>query len=313
MRVIALLICSLFFSVPVVTAQEKAMVIQGQIACAECWTEADRKTTPYGSAHDMKCAVTCHNDGIGSILAVKTNDEFTLYQLEFGKLKKTKRGWLDYTAKQVEISGTVREKDGKQYLKVNSLKVLQPQPASESKPVTANVVGTQSPDLQLKDLTGSSQNLRGYRGKIVVLNFWATWCAPCKQEMPIFVKAQNTYAAFGVQVVAASADELSKRDAVIKFVREAGLNFPIWLGTTTEAMAQFGVGPGIPATIVMDREGKIAAVFQSVVTEAELTRQIDALLAAQSASQKSELPTEPVDSTEHEGHEENAKSSSVPS
>jgi thiol-disulfide isomerase/thioredoxin len=80
----------------------------------------------------------------------------------------------------------------------------------------------------LKDLTGIDQRLSAYRGRIVVLNFWATWCVPCKQEMPDLAAIQNEYAAFGVQVVGASADQLADRAKVLEFIKQTKINFPVW-------------------------------------------------------------------------------------
>ena len=83
---------------------------------------------------------------------------------------------------------------------------------------TPKVVGTEV-DLALKDLFGVEQKLSGYRGKIVVLNFWATWCVPCRQEMPDLAAIQNEYAALGVQVVGAAADALTDRPKVMQFTK----------------------------------------------------------------------------------------------
>ncbi len=250
------------------------VVLKGQIACSKCWTEADRKKTPYGGKDDLECAVECTAKGLPTNLVVNWDADAIQYQLEYGKLKKTGNGWLDYTAKIVEVSGTVSERKGKRYVKVNEIKVISDSPAIPSAPA-----GAQAPDIILKDIAGAPQSLSGYRGKIVVLNFWATWCGPCKGEMPEFVKIQNQYAAFGVQVIGASADGTDKRGAVIQFVRENRINFPIWLGATTDGLAAFGLGPALPGTVVIDRDGKIAAHFRGVVTEAQLKQEIDRLLA----------------------------------
>jgi len=130
----------------------------------------------------------------------------------------------------------------------------------------------------LKDLFGIDQKLSSYRGRIVILNFWATWCVPCRTELPDLVALQNEYAALGLQVVGASADPFAEREKVLKFIRETKLNFPVWLGLTTEDMKRFGVGPALPATLVINREGKIDSVFSSVINRTDLQRRIDAML-----------------------------------
>ena len=83
---------------------------------------------------------------------------------------------------------------------------------------------------------------------LVIVDFWATWCGPCKKEMPDLAAIQNSYAAYGVQVIGASADTLAELNAVRQFIKETTVNFPVWLGATTEQMAQFGLGPGLPGT-----------------------------------------------------------------
>jgi peroxiredoxin len=285
-------------------AQEsnKTVVLKGQIACALCWTEADRKTVRYGSAEDLTCATDCKMEGKPTVLAVNWDGDATLYQLEYGKLKKSKPGWLDYTAKIVEVTGTISNRNGKHYLKVDEIKIVGDNPAAQA---LAAATGSPAPELSLKDIIGAQQSLSSYRGKIVVLNFWATWCEPCKAEMPVFVKVQNSYAAFGVQIIGASADEASNQAAVVKFVRNQQINFPIWLGATTVHLADFGLGAALPGTVIIDRDGKIAAIFSGVITEAQLKEKIDALLAI------------PVKQAETKKQDEKivavSKSSSVPS
>jgi hypothetical protein len=111
-----------------VIAQEmnQSVTLKGQVVCSSCWYEADRKTTPYGSEGDVKCAVMCGKQGIATALAVMGEQEATLYLLEYGKFKKTGQGWLDHIGKQVEATGTVREKDGKRYLKVDAFTPVSP-------------------------------------------------------------------------------------------------------------------------------------------------------------------------------------------
>jgi hypothetical protein len=110
-------------------AQDKAtssVTLEGQIVCSLCWFEADRKVTPYGNEGDLKCAVDCMKKGKSQALAVAGEKGFTLYLLEPGKLKRERKGWLDYIAKQVKATGTVREADGKKYLQVDSIEVISP-------------------------------------------------------------------------------------------------------------------------------------------------------------------------------------------
>src|SRR4030095_12081604 len=120
----------------------------------------------------------------------------------------------------------------------------------------------------LKDLFGVEQKLSSYRGRVVVLNFWATYCGPCVKEMPDLAAIQNQYAALGVQVVGASAETLADQKVVRKFITHLKINCPVWLGATTEDMALFGLGPALPGTAIIGRDGKIVAVFRGVIKQA---------------------------------------------
>ena len=107
-------------------AQEKGVAtvtVVGQVVCSSCWFEADRKVTPYGSEGDLKCAVDCAKGGKSQAIAVAGKDGFTLYLLEPGKLKRDRKDWLDYIAKRVKATGTVRKDGDKRYLKVDSIEI----------------------------------------------------------------------------------------------------------------------------------------------------------------------------------------------
>ena len=118
------------------------------------------------------------------------------------------------------------------------------------------------------------------KGRIVVLNFWATYCIPCRAEMPDLAAIQNEYAALGVQVIGASTDEAGDRAKVLQFVKETKINFPIWMGATTADMIRFGLGGALPGTVVVGRDGRIAKVISGVVNQVDLKKQLDAMLAA---------------------------------
>jgi peroxiredoxin len=256
-----------------------AVTLTGQVVCSECWfEEKDRKASPYGTDADLKCAVRCSKTGVPQALAVWKGDQATLYLLEKGSFEGADKGFLPYVGKEVEITGTVRGSGDKQYLKVDALEVVGAGPAAAAAPEPA--LGGQAPALALRDLSGQEQTLASYKGKVVVLNFWATWCVPCRKEMPTFVNLQGEYAAWGVQVIAASADTAETRDQVVKFVREKRLAFPVWTGATTDQMLAFGLGSELPGTAVIDREGRVVARYKGVVKEADLRKVIDGLLAA---------------------------------
>ena len=102
--------------------------------------------------------------------------------------------------------------------------------------------------------------------------------------MPAFVNLQNEYAAWGVQVVAASADTEETAGQVVKYVRDKKLSFPVWTGATSDHMLAFGLGAELPGTVIIDRDGKIVARYKGMVKEADLKREIDALLEKQQAA-----------------------------
>jgi len=257
--------------------------ITGQLVCSDCWSEADRKTTPYGTPADIACARDCAEKGIPSAIAVKHGDDYQLYLIEQAQIKKNQPEWLDRIGGQVEVTGKPYAKKGKQYVTVETYKFLSPE--SNTGPST---IGTEV-ELNLKDLAGIDQRLSAYRGRIVVLNFWATWCVPCKAEMPDLAAIQNEYAALGLQVIGAAADQIADRAKVLQFTRQMKINFPIWMGATTEDMKRFGVGPGLPATVVIGRDGKIATLHYKTIQQAQLKKEIDKLLGTDSAAIEREL------------------------
>jgi thiol-disulfide isomerase/thioredoxin len=265
-------------------AATKRVTLEGQLVCSECWFEADRKTTAYGTPADIQCAQDCAAKGIPPAVAVKQGDEYKLYLIEAGQFKQNSEEWLTYIGKWVQVSGRLTPKKDKQYVAVDDLKVL---PAQENAPQTA-ALGT-DPELTLEDLFGVEQKLSAYHGKIVVLNFWATWCIPCRKEMPDLAAIQNDYAALGVQVIGAGADTLADRSKVLQFVKETRINFPVWLGATTDDMKRFGLGPALPGTAIIGRDGKIVALRPSMITRTELKKQIDNLLASDAKSIRSEI------------------------
>ncbi len=273
---LSILTSSLFFQPASAQAAKASGFIEGQIVCClDCWNKADRRKVPYGSQEDLTQAAKCIANGDPTLLAVAAQDGATkFYQLEDGKFKRPEPNWLSYVGSRVEITGPVRVSKKQNFVKVDDLKVL----SKPSEPASPDVIGKET-ELVLKDLFGVDQKLSSYRGRIVVLNFWATWCGPCKKEMPDLAAIQNSYAAYGVQVIGASADTFAELKAVRQFIKETIVNFPVWMGATTEQMAQFGLGPGLPGTAIIGRDGKIVAIYRSVVTQEEIKKHLEKLVA----------------------------------
>lgn len=260
-------------------AQKSAARLEGQVVCCEeCWAEADRTKVEYGTAENLLKAKSCVEGGDPTLLAVREGDQFKLYQLALGKYRLPGKNWLDFVGKRITVEGTVQTKKDVSTIRVDSLQVLAPSLAERE---AAKSVG-QSANLTLNDLSGVEQSLQSLKGRIVVLNFWATYCVPCRKEMPDLAVIQNEFAPLGVQVIGVSTDDIADRSKVLQFVKETKVNFPIWVGGTTEHMVRFGLGAALPGTVIINREGKITKIISGVVDQAGLRKQIEALLAVAS-------------------------------
>jgi len=116
--------------------------------------------------------------------------------------------------------------------------------------------GKAAPDFALQSIDGKTIHLSDYRGKAVLLNFWATWCQPCKIEMPWFEELQRQYGPSGLQVVGVSVDDDATPEDLAKFAKDLGVNYPILIGKENVEDAYGGL-QFLPATLYIDRDGKI--------------------------------------------------------
>lgn len=133
-----------------------------------------------------------------------------------------------------------------------------------------------APDWRLTDLDGKAVKLSDFKGKVVILNFWATWCPPCRKEIPTFVALQKQYGDKGLVIVGMSLDE--KGPGVVKpFVAKMGINYPVVMGDQKTA-AEYGGVEVVPTTFVIDRKGKIAAEHEGDAERATLESEIKPLL-----------------------------------
>jgi cytochrome c biogenesis protein CcmG, thiol:disulfide interchange protein DsbE len=136
------------------------------------------------------------------------------------------------------------------------LPACQQEQTSEAKPTGVGEY-TAAPDFTLPDLNGTKVSLSDYRGKVVLLNFWATWCPPCRLEMPTMEEAYRKYKDQGFAVVAVSVDT-GPTSAIQDFLHEFGLTFQILLDPQMETLKSFD-SFSLPTTIVIDRQGFIRA------------------------------------------------------
>jgi len=134
-----------------------------------------------------------------------------------------------------------------------------------------------APDFELVDLSGSTKSLADYSGKVVMLNFWATWCGPCKREIPDFIELQDEYRDQGFEIVGISLDDPAKTDEVARFSRDQGINYDVLYGHRGVAEAYGGVR-SIPTTFLIDRSGAVVASITGVQPKNVWTEEIEKLL-----------------------------------
>lgn len=130
----------------------------------------------------------------------------------------------------------------------------------------------------LKDLEGGSKAIENWRGKVLVINFWATWCVPCRKEIPEFVKMQERHGGRGLQFVGIAFDQPGPVD---EFAREYGINYPLLMGglDTMALMRESGNKAGVlPFTLVLDRQGRVARGYRGILDEAIFESEILPLL-----------------------------------
>jgi len=134
-----------------------------------------------------------------------------------------------------------------------------------------------APDFMLTDAKGASIKLSDYKGRVVLLNFWATWCGPCKIEIPWFVEFQNKYKDRGFAVLGVSMDE-DGWQTVRPFIAAHNMNYRVAIGTDQVARRYGGIA-SLPTTFIIDQEGKIAAVHIGLVSKINYASEILHLLA----------------------------------
>ncbi len=146
-----------------------------------------------------------------------------------------------------------------------------------SAPAVAMKVGDIAPDFTRADLAGKEVRLSGYRGKLVLLNFWATWCPPCREELPVFSRWQKDLQARGLQVIGLSMDDDVAE--VKKFLAEYPVTFPIAMGGAKFA-EQFGGVLGVPLTYLIDAQGRVVARYQGEADLKKMEAKVKELLDA---------------------------------
>ena len=146
---------------------------------------------------------------------------------------------------------------------------VMPQPASIG---TGPLLGNIRPDFQLASHAGEFISPADYSGKTLLINFWATWCAPCRQEMPMLMDLQRQYASSGLQVVGIALDDAQ---SVRSFVQTYGISYPILVGSEDvfETSVAYGNDEGVlPYSVLIDKTGVVRWQYAGIIQHAEITK-----------------------------------------
>jgi len=154
--------------------------------------------------------------------------------------------------------------------------------ASEQTGEITQLKGKPAPLFTLEDLSGKKVSLANYRGKAVLINFWATWCAPCKIETPWLIELRNRYAAQGFEVLGVSADDLDRGDAaklagekkkIARSAQQMGIPYPVLLDGASLSK-KYGELDSLPASVFVDRNGNVVAVHLGLDSKAAIESKI---------------------------------------
>ncbi len=138
-----------------------------------------------------------------------------------------------------------------------------------------------APEFALKDLSGRTLTLADYRGKVVLLNFWATWCEPCRQEIPEFIQLQNK--SRNLQIVGISLDDSA--DPVHTFYKEFKINYPVAVGDAALATKYGGI-LGLPVSFLIGCDGRVSSKHIGEADIPEMTQEINSLLKSSACTSK---------------------------
>jgi thiol-disulfide isomerase/thioredoxin len=138
--------------------------------------------------------------------------------------------------------------------------------------------GEGAAQLSLHDTNGNTQDITRYKGKIVVLNFWATWCVACRHEMPLLAEMQKKYGDRGVVVLGASVDDEKSQQLIQPFAENNKIPFPLLVGATADQMQQLQLGEGVPATAFFDADGNLIARVLGELDKSDLQNRLEWML-----------------------------------
>jgi peroxiredoxin len=133
-----------------------------------------------------------------------------------------------------------------------------------------------APEFRLKDINGRAVRLSDYRGKVILINFWATWCPPCRAEMPELVKLQRQHGREGLQIIGITYPP-ERKSRVLTFAKRLKVNYPIVLGTR-ELKSRYSSDETLPLTVVINRDGKVKDIISGILLREEFDEKIKPLL-----------------------------------
>ncbi len=135
-----------------------------------------------------------------------------------------------------------------------------------------------APNLQLKDLAGNTHKVAELRGSIAVVNFWATWCGPCREELPLLSRLDQEYSAKKVRFIAVSVNEAKDRPKVDQFLSHQPLSMNVWVGADLDMLDRAGLGNILPGTLILDDQGEVIARIMGEAREQDVRSAVDWLL-----------------------------------
>jgi thiol-disulfide isomerase/thioredoxin len=146
--------------------------------------------------------------------------------------------------------------------------------------LSASAVAQSSPqpELSLKDIHGRQLRLADYKGEVVLINFWATWCIPCRTEIPDLIRIQRQHRAQGLRIIGITYPP-EKISEVRRFMRNRKVNYPVAMGNKA-TKALFTTSKTLPMTIVIDRQGVVREVIEGIMYEDEFDQKVKPLLVA---------------------------------
>ena len=133
-----------------------------------------------------------------------------------------------------------------------------------------------APDFSLPTADGKTLKLSDYRGKAVIIDFWATWCPPCRKGIPDLISLKKKYGSKGLEVIGVSVDQDTKSD-VVPFIKNQGINYPVVYADNTVGMKYGGI-EAIPTTFIINKQGKIVASYQGLYSQQTYENQIKKIL-----------------------------------